>query len=174
MKCMRPKYLCNFGAFHSTTLQLWDAPLCLTHLMHSILQLLRCQNSKTFSTPKPKPQLIWPNFRTKKMHKLHQLVLLGSWAPFDSFLWLKWKISNSSCNSPKNYLGFDNCNFSHTRFFANIEVHEPMNLSCEYHAFKWMKKLDWGIKSIHKNQWKKIEHWFFSFEDIQTLITSLL
>jgi hypothetical protein len=74
--------LCNFGAFHSTTLQLWDAPLCLTHLMHSILQLLRCQNSKMFSTSKPKPQLIWPNFRTKKMH---QLWLLGSWAPLDSF-----------------------------------------------------------------------------------------
>jgi hypothetical protein len=85
MKCMRLGYLCNFGAFHSTTLQLWDAPLCLTHLMHSILQLLRCQNSKTFSTPKPKPQLIWPNFRTQKMDKLHQLWLFGSWAPLDPF-----------------------------------------------------------------------------------------
>lgn len=85
MKCMRLEYLCNFGAFHSTILQLQDAPLCLTHLMHSILQLLRCQNSKTFSMAKPKPQLISPNFRTKKMHKLHQLWILGSWAPLDSF-----------------------------------------------------------------------------------------
>jgi hypothetical protein len=156
---MEPEYLCNFGTFHSSILQLWNAPLCLTHLMHSILQLLRCQNYKTFSMPKPKPQLIWPNFRTEKMHKLYQLSPLGS---FWLLLWLKWKISYSSCNSPKNYLGFDNCNFSHTSFFpkhtnpfAHTEVHEPMNLSCECCACKSMKKVDWGIKLIHQNQWKK-------------------
>lgn len=154
MKCMRSKYLWNFGAFHSTTLQLWDAPLCLTHLMHSILQLLRCQNSKTFSTPKPKPQLIWPSFSTKKMHKLHQLWLLGS---FGLLLWLKWKFSNSSCISPTNYLGFGNWKLLSHKFLC--QTHKSLckywsaqtleSLSCECCAFKWMKKLDWGIKLIH-------------------------
>jgi hypothetical protein len=37
-----------------------------------------------------------------------------------------------------------------------------------------MKILDWAIKLIHQNQWKKIEPWFFAFEDIQTPFTSFV